>query len=52
MDCVDTILAYINMQINFLRTFKFKIFKKNISEIHENVKFCLQFPYVPVLVNL
>ena len=28
MDCFDTILAYANMQIFFLRNFKLKIFKK------------------------
>ena len=28
MDCFDTILAYTNMQTNFLRNFKFKFFKK------------------------
>ena len=28
MECFDTILAYANMQTNFLQNFKFKIFKK------------------------
>ena len=44
MDFFDTMLAYAYMQTNFLPNFEFKIFKKNISEIHENVDFCLQFP--------
>ena len=37
IDCSDTTLAYANMQTFFLRNFKFKIVKKNVSENHENV---------------
>ena len=54
MDCFDTILADANMQtckqISY-ETLNYK-FQKSISEIHENVIFCLQFPFVPVLVSL
>ena len=52
MDCFDTFLAYANMQIIFFTKLLIQNFQKNISEIHENVKLCLQFPYVPELVNL
>ena len=51
MDCFDSVFAYANMQTHFYETLN-SIFSKNISEIHETAKFCLQFPYIPVLVNL
>ena len=45
MDCFNTILAYTNMQIKFLRNFKFKFFKNisvkfTITSISSTISIC------------